>query len=219
MSSPPVSERRAETRRLLIDAAEELIAERGVNGSTVVQICERAGFTRGAFYSNFSTKEELCLALLRRQLEHYLGALGTASTTLTAGGPDATRLDEDQRIAQALELFLAAADDDATGLLVRMEMRLHALRTPEFRRPLLRIEAELVRRIGAIVSAAAERLGLRLRVPPRQVVTRLYAAYEAQTSAAMMLGRALRSPETIRALSRTFAACVEPADQSPSGQA
>lgn len=92
-----------------------------------------------------------------------------------------------------------------------MEMRLHALRTPEFRRPLLRIEAELVRRIGAIVSAAAPRLGLRLRVPSRRVVTRLYAAYEAQTSAAMMLGRPLRSPETIRALGRTFAACVEPA--------
>lgn len=214
MESPVVSERRAETRRLLIDAAEELIAERGVNGSTVVQICERAGFTRGAFYSNFSTKDELCLALLRRQLEHYLQALGAAAATLTADGDAKSPPGEDERVARALELFLAAAGDDSRGLLVRMEMRLHALRTPTFRRPMLRIEAELVRRIGAIMTRAVERLGLRLRMPPRQVVTRLHAAYEAQASAAMMLSRPLRSPQAIRALRQTFAECVELADHA-----
>ena len=38
-----------------------------MHASTVEEVCERAGFTRGAFYSNFTTKEELFAALMERQ--------------------------------------------------------------------------------------------------------------------------------------------------------
>ena len=60
-----ITRRRAQTRQLLLDAALEVFAEDGFGRATVEQVCERAGFTRGAFYSNFSSLDELFLAMWR----------------------------------------------------------------------------------------------------------------------------------------------------------
>ena len=76
--SLPVSARRAQTRDRLMDAALDVFAERGVLAASVEEVCERAGFTRGAFYSNFATKDELCVALLTRACELDFGAAASA---------------------------------------------------------------------------------------------------------------------------------------------
>src|SRR5690606_25363724 len=68
-SAPPSpTSRRQETRTKLLDAAIEVFAAEGVQGAAVETICQRADFTRGAFYSNFSSKEELFLAVLDREM-------------------------------------------------------------------------------------------------------------------------------------------------------
>src|SRR5690606_28857067 len=54
---------RENTRARLLDAAAQVFAEVGIGGASVEAICERAGFTRGAFYSNFDSKDELFLEL------------------------------------------------------------------------------------------------------------------------------------------------------------
>jgi AcrR family transcriptional regulator len=59
------AESRARTREALIRAAGEVFVERGFAGSSVEAIAERAGFTRGAFYANFSGKEELFAEVLQ----------------------------------------------------------------------------------------------------------------------------------------------------------
>lgn len=59
--------RRVETRAQLIAAAAELFTERGTTHVSVEAICERAGFTRGAFYSNFKTVDELFFALYKQR--------------------------------------------------------------------------------------------------------------------------------------------------------
>jgi len=60
-------ESREQTRLQLLDAAQKLIAEKGLAASSVEDITREAGYTRGAFYSNFSSKNELFLELLERQ--------------------------------------------------------------------------------------------------------------------------------------------------------
>jgi AcrR family transcriptional regulator len=62
------SERQAETRAALIEAAGEVFLERGFAGASVEEITARAGFTRGAFYSNFASKEELLTELLHARI-------------------------------------------------------------------------------------------------------------------------------------------------------
>ena len=59
------AEKRARTRAALLDAAARVFVQRGFQGASVEVIAAEAGFTRGAFYSNFATKEELFAALLQ----------------------------------------------------------------------------------------------------------------------------------------------------------
>lgn len=62
------AEKQAETRRRLLEAAEEVFREHGFAGATVEEITERAGFSRGAFYSNFESREQLFIELLHRRV-------------------------------------------------------------------------------------------------------------------------------------------------------
>ena len=53
------AERRAATRRALLDAARSLFAERGYHGTAAEEIVRRAGVTRGALYHHFEDKKDL----------------------------------------------------------------------------------------------------------------------------------------------------------------
>jgi len=55
---------RARTRARLLDSARELVAREGYENATIDQIAEEAGYSKGAFYSNFASKEDLFLELL-----------------------------------------------------------------------------------------------------------------------------------------------------------
>ncbi|MDH3706723.1 MAG: TetR/AcrR family transcriptional regulator [Acidimicrobiia bacterium] len=62
------AEQREQTRTRLLDAGEELFAERGIASTPIEDIAERAGFSRGAFYSNFADKDALVMAILERTI-------------------------------------------------------------------------------------------------------------------------------------------------------
>ena len=70
----PVTARRAQTQERLMAAAGRVFAERGIIGASVEEICEAAGFTRGAFYSNFADKDALVLALIRQSIKAQYAA-------------------------------------------------------------------------------------------------------------------------------------------------
>jgi AcrR family transcriptional regulator len=61
-------EARARTRAALLDAAARVFVERGFAGASVERIAAAAGYTRGAFYSNFGSKEELFAELLQERV-------------------------------------------------------------------------------------------------------------------------------------------------------
>jgi AcrR family transcriptional regulator len=62
------AQRQEQTRRKLLDAAARVFVRRGFQGSTVEEISAEAGYTRGAFYSNFASKEELFVELLHERV-------------------------------------------------------------------------------------------------------------------------------------------------------
>jgi AcrR family transcriptional regulator len=76
------AEQQAETRRALLDAAATVFAERGFAGASVEAITSEAGYTRGAFYSNFASKEELFAELLQDRVYRRYRAMADR-----AGGP------------------------------------------------------------------------------------------------------------------------------------
>jgi AcrR family transcriptional regulator len=76
-------ERRAATRQRLLDAAAELFAERGVEGSSVDAIAERADRTSGALYDHFGGKDGLLFALLDGWIDDVAVVIGAELVTAT----------------------------------------------------------------------------------------------------------------------------------------
>lgn len=66
---------RDDTREKLFEAAAQVFEERGIGAASIETIAAAAGFTRGAFYSNFASKDDLIVAMLEdhveRSLEHH----------------------------------------------------------------------------------------------------------------------------------------------------
>jgi AcrR family transcriptional regulator len=81
---------RERTTQRLLAAARKLIAKRGLSATTLDDIAGEAGYTRGAFYSNFSSKGELFIELLRRDHE-------ATSAQLRALRDDSLRLEHIQQ--------------------------------------------------------------------------------------------------------------------------
>jgi len=76
-------ERRAETRQRLLDAAAELFAARGIEGSSVDAIAERAERTSGAVYDHFGGKDGLLFALLEGWVDRVTVVIGAELATAT----------------------------------------------------------------------------------------------------------------------------------------
>ncbi|QWF79970.1 TetR/AcrR family transcriptional regulator [Amycolatopsis sp. CA-230715] len=117
-------ESRARTRERLLDAASALFAERGVNGASVEQIAEHAGFSRGAFYGNFADKPELVAALLERRRRQDVREV----SALAAGASDAAEVLNRLRAWNA-----ERAENLAEWFTLRTELNLYALRNPSAR--------------------------------------------------------------------------------------
>ena len=65
-------ERKKETRQLLLESAFETFAKLGFHGASVDKIAEHAGFSKGAVYAHFHTKEDLFLAIVEQQMNLYV---------------------------------------------------------------------------------------------------------------------------------------------------
>jgi AcrR family transcriptional regulator len=73
---PRVVKRPEERRNELLDRAQELFFERGYDQTTVNDIIEKAGVSKGAFYHHFSSKEEMLEALAARLARESVASVG-----------------------------------------------------------------------------------------------------------------------------------------------
>jgi AcrR family transcriptional regulator len=166
------SSRRDVTRERVLDAAREVFAERGVFGATVEEICDRAGFTRGAFYSNFTDKDDVLQALVEREHARLLGYLdphldlveeGQGALVSDAGdglGPEAI-------LALMVERILASVPGDRLLSLVQTELEIHAIRQPATSGAFIDADARFRDRIADFIERGMARLGRRLTIAPR----------------------------------------------------
>lgn len=111
----------ARTRSALLDAAEEVFAERGFGQSSLERIAEHAGYTRGAVYANFAGKDDLFLAVLDRWLdrdiEHgeEIGADGVRAALRTLRGLPGNRFADRHRFLMLTEFRLYALRNPAVA--------------------------------------------------------------------------------------------------------
>ncbi len=169
MSEP--TPRREETRRRLVAAAVNEFARCSIDATSVEQLCDAAGFSRGAFYSNFNSKNELCVAILESIRERI--ATGFAQT-LDDVPADA---DLDWVATQGLISYFEVIAPDEAHRRTLAELGQRALRNSE----LEQAAAEVVEQIREILILALTRLSQRLdftwRLAPRELTEVLEAVF------------------------------------------
>ncbi|WP_295839853.1 helix-turn-helix domain-containing protein [uncultured Microbacterium sp.] len=183
-TAPAPSRRRENTRTRLMDAAAEMFAEVGIDAASVEAICERAGFTRGAFYSNFASKEELFLAMCARSAETTLGAVRERVTSIEDRGLDAAG-----EVLHLVQEVLEVTGDDRLDVLLGAEIRLQALRNPDFAEAYLALNHELGESVAQLVGDIAEARGLTLRVTAEAATEVILSAWVSTTEIALMTRR------------------------------
>ncbi len=111
------------TRRKLLQAALRVFARDGFEGSRLEDIAAEAGHTRGAFYANFATKEDLFIALLEQQSAQRAAQIYRAVENIT---------DPKARLAVMRNSYLRKAKDRQWTMLT-LEFKLYALRHSKHR--------------------------------------------------------------------------------------
>jgi AcrR family transcriptional regulator len=126
------------TRADLLAAARRVFAEKGFEGASVADVAAAAGYTKGAVYANFGSKEEMFLELAKE---------------LTAA--DAA-LKDSQAGVDLHEVFaVRPADDAATAqMLLALELYVYAIRHPEARADLAPLLGRAYDGVAAVVHRA-----------------------------------------------------------------
>jgi AcrR family transcriptional regulator len=179
------AERRARTREDLVAAADGLFSANGFHATSVDAVADAAGYTKGAVYSNFASKEELFLAVYSRRADEAVELV----ERVLADAPDTiTGLETLSR-----QLVERRGGDSDGWLAVFFEFWAHVLRHPELRERF----AEIHRRANQPVIAAVEGLVADHGVDPEEPVARVATA-----NYAMQLGlqlERLTQPELVDA--------------------
>ncbi|MCC2031318.1 TetR/AcrR family transcriptional regulator [Microbacterium allomyrinae] len=186
MSDTAVTSRRREaTRQKLLDAATLVFAEVGLDAASVEAICERAGFTRGAFYSNFDSKDELFLELVGAVARQRVDAVRTRVAALECEGA------LDRVATDALEIVQSVLDvspDDRLSVLLMNEIRIHALRTPALAAAYLAQEDEMLVSVTQIIADIGDAGMLRFRLPAAEAARLMLTVWEGAAVRAVMAG-------------------------------
>ena len=149
-------ESQAQTRTRLIDTARQLFVEHGYGGTSIRYIADGAGYSQGAFYSNFASKEDVLLELLRGHME--------------AEGAQLSRVMESdgrtpEQIFAELESWAATLNVDASWSMLSIELQLHANRSPTFAAKYQTVWDAHRARLGGVVGKLFATLG---RTPPAE---------------------------------------------------
>jgi AcrR family transcriptional regulator len=150
-------ESREQTQQRLLAAAQSVIARKGLAATSVEDIAAAAGYTRGAFYSNFSSKGDLFIELLRRD---HRQANDEMSQLLAA---DLKPEQLEQRVRQMYSQLYRSNE----GFMNWTEARMLAARDARFRGKLNALVMEKRDAIAAFIEQFIQRLALTSLTPPR----------------------------------------------------
>ena len=204
LESRPASRRREQTRARLLDAAHKVFGEVGMDAASVEAICERAGFTRGAFYSNFESKDELFLALIRHLAEAKLEEVALRVREL-----DPTELRDPGTVVR--KVVGASLGERMEPQLVS-EIRTQALRDPRLAGAYLAWRDALRSRVEDIIGHVVDSFGLRLRLPLEETAQLLVDVSDDTCARATLEGRSQAEVNEVlnQRLERLVGALVEP---------
>nr|WP_321359505.1 TetR/AcrR family transcriptional regulator [uncultured Hyphomonas sp.] len=162
-------EQQQRTRERLLDAAESLFAEGGVNATSLRTVCEKAGFSQGAFYSNFASKQDLLLSVLQRHIEREAVLLQSLVKSASSDTLD-----------HALEGFaehLTAIAEQTQWSLLAIELQLQAQRDADFAAQCAHARNASYDALASVLDTLKTRFMLSYQLPTQQLAISLYALW------------------------------------------
>ncbi|MBS3941496.1 MAG: TetR/AcrR family transcriptional regulator [Actinobacteria bacterium] len=178
-------EQRAQTRSDLLDAAAQVFAERGYHAASVDLVAEAAGYTKGAVYSNFDSKEELFLELLDRRMEDSIAgieqllfarAAEERADLFTGEHPEVEIVDRDWFLLETEFLLYAARNEQVRSRVQARQRTIHDRVTELLRRhlaelgvPADRLDADHFTRILTAVATGLARASLADPIEARHI--------------------------------------------------
>jgi AcrR family transcriptional regulator len=156
-------ERTGITRARLIQSAEKVFARDGFEAAKLEEIAKDAGYTRGAVYANFDSKEDLFLALLEREISSRIAALER----------EMDKVHEPDAKLRVMREFFMTKTLDRRWCLLSLEFKLFAVRHPEVKQRLAAMHRrfvaprvgfldEIMRALGRELPASAHATGVSL---------------------------------------------------------
>ncbi|MEU6578643.1 TetR/AcrR family transcriptional regulator [Streptomyces sp. NPDC046805] len=195
------TKRRPLTRAALTESAWALFTEKGFHATSISDIVERAGLTRGAFYSNYRDKEELFLALYDVHTDRMLADLEKA-TAEPGKHP----------LVQLRERIAGRTPQERQWFLVSMEFTLHAARNPVVAEQLAVHEDRLTQGLTDVLTSALARGGAQPAIPAEDLARLLIALFEGLTAQQLIHGP---SPRIEHLMPHLLHVLSTPADPTP----
>ncbi|HKW34857.1 MAG TPA: helix-turn-helix domain-containing protein [Candidatus Acidoferrum sp.] len=130
--------RTQETRSRILDAAQTVFAEQGFEKTQLEQVAARAGYSRGAIYAHYSSKQDVFMALMEQRVYSKFGAFLELMER---------ELDFRRRRGMFKRWVLDQISDPSLGTL-NLEFKLYAMRNPRSREKVKRFYELLVKSSG-----------------------------------------------------------------------
>jgi AcrR family transcriptional regulator len=148
-------EKKELTTSQLLDTANKLFLERGYHRSTLDDIADAAGVTKGAVYARFASKDELFFALYAQREESVMARYAKL--------PEFSSFEE--FALENARRVIASRRDDADWYLLLLEFWTYAARDERLRREFALRHNRQVERIATVLEKIAAQVGVKLRLP------------------------------------------------------
>jgi AcrR family transcriptional regulator len=148
------AQQQALTRERLLAAAERVLARHGYGGASIDLVTAEAGYSKGAIYSNFESKEAVFLELLRVYMERDMAELGRIISLAP------------QQLSAALSAWLETMHADSDCPLLMAELQLHARRNPAFAERYYALQDQQTRALARILERFFEARSVPLPMDP-----------------------------------------------------
>lgn len=193
----PQTRSRENTRARLLDAAAQVFAEVGLGETSVEAICERAGFTRGAFYSNFESKDQLFVELAGRFVSQQVeGVRQRVAAMIDCGAGSGADQNDMVGLVEALDV----AGDVRLGVLLMSEIRNRAMRDAKTAEAYLAQDSQMLREVSQLLEEITQAKELRLALPAEDAARIVLTAWEGAATRAIIAGLPEQELLELRAL-------------------
>jgi AcrR family transcriptional regulator len=157
------AESQAHTRETLVQTAKRMFLRDGYAATSLEKVADEAGYSKGAVYSNFRNKDQLCLAVVDSirgdQAQRMARALGGAGTL------------EDMLIA--FQRWADATIGDQAWTVFEVEFATRARQDLVVREELAQRNADIRAAVARLLAGHAEEFGIELPMPAEDCATAL----------------------------------------------